>query len=195
MHYPAESLAQDTYLANRYAWGVHPIVEMELASTITVSAMKITEAIAAEHEILLSRFAEVERVLPRLKSRAEVGAIAAMVEGLLVDHADLETDLAFVPVDRALCDDGRLTRLAQAHQEIDDRLRRVRRAATCDEARRLFLAALAASREHFQDEERSLFPLMERALKARALIALGKSFQESRRVAAQPLERAVRPVR
>jgi hemerythrin-like domain-containing protein len=117
--------------------------------------------------------------------------MAAVVEGVLGDHADLETNLAFVPLDRALRDDGRLARLAQAHQEIDDRLRQVRRAVTCAEARRLLRAALDASRDHFRDEERSLFPAIERALKAKDLIALGESFQRSRRVAARPDKQAV----
>jgi len=172
-------------------WGVYPIGEKRSPRIASRSPMKITEAIAAEHAMLLSRFAEVEQVLPRLKSPAEVRAMAAVVEGVLGDHADLETNLAFVPLDRALRDDGRLARLAQAHQEIDDRLRQVRRAVTCAEARRLLRAALDASRDHFRDEERSLFPAIERALKAKDLIALGESFQRSRRVAARPDKQAV----
>ena len=90
--------------------------------------MKCTEAIIAEHAALLERFAEVERVLPQLKSRAEIGAMAALVEGVLGGHADWETDVAFAPSDRALRLMDRFARVAQAHQEINQSLHRARRA-------------------------------------------------------------------
>ena len=83
--------------------------------------MKCTEAIIAEHAALLERFAEVERVLPQLKSRAEIGAMAALVEGVLGGHADWETDGAFVPSDRALRLMDRFASVAQADKmTLDD---------------------------------------------------------------------------
>ncbi len=141
--------------------------------------MKITEAIAAEHATLLRRFDEVERVLPRMGSRAEVCAMAAILEGLLEGCADLEVNLVFVPLDRALHYKGPLTRLAQDQQDISQRMQRVRRAATCAQARRLLLAALRASRAHFRNEERALLPALEKALTPELLVSLGESFNRS----------------
>jgi hypothetical protein len=53
-------------------------------------SVKITDAIAVEHGTLLRVFEEVERVLPGLRSAAEVGTMATILEGLLRTHASLE---------------------------------------------------------------------------------------------------------
>ena len=145
--------------------------------------MTLTEAIAAEHATLLKRFAEVERVLPRLRTRAQVRAMAALVGVVLGDHTELEAALAFVPLLQTLRRTGQLTRLAQAHHEINMRLRQARQAQTSSRARQLLRAALRASRAHLRDEERSLFPAIKSALKPEAQMALGNRFSSSR----QPL--------
>jgi len=141
------------------------------------SRMKITEAIALEHATLLRVFDQVERVLPGLDSSGEVGRMATILEGLLGTHAELETNLAFVALDHALQHKRRLATLHQDHQEMDDRLRQVHQAASCSEAQRLLRAAMRASRAHFRDEERNLFPVLERALGPVALTVLGEAFK------------------
>ena len=62
------------------------------------------------------------------------------------------------------------------HKEIDERLMKVHETANCSEGRRLLKAAIAASREHFQLEERDVFPLLEKTLKPESLEALGRSW-------------------
>ena len=140
--------------------------------------MQVTEAIALEHATLLRVFDQVERVLPRLKSAAAVGAMASILEGLLTSHARLEINFAFVALDHALQHKRRLTTLHEDHQELDDRLCQVHEAPTCERARRLLRAALRAAREHFLAEERTLFPAVERALGPGALTALGEAFKK-----------------
>ena len=90
--------------------------------------------------------------------------MASIVEGLLEGHAKTETNLAYLALDHVLEHNGELKRMHQDHHEIDDRLRKVHTANTCAEARRLLKAAIAASREHFRGEERSVFPLLEKSL-------------------------------
>ena len=141
--------------------------------------MQITEAIALEHATLLRLFDQVERVLPSLGSAAEVGTLATVVEGLLRTHAELEIKFAFVALDHALHDKGRLATLHQDHRELDERLRQVHEAPTCERARRLLRAAMRASREHFRHEERELFPVLERALGLGVLAALGEAFKKA----------------
>jgi len=142
--------------------------------------MKITEAIALEHATLSRVFDQVERVLPRLRSSAEVGAMASLLEGLLRTHGKLEVELAFAVVDPALHQHKRrLATLHQEHHELDERLGRVHQAATCGQARQLLRGALRASREHFRDEERHLFPVVERALGLGVLTALGEAFKKA----------------
>ena len=81
---------------------------------------------------------------------------------------------------------GELKRMHQDHHEIDDRLRKVHTANTCAEARRLLKMAITASREHFQGEERSVFPLLEKAMHEEALTTLGKTWMQRQTVPASP---------
>jgi hemerythrin-like domain-containing protein len=142
--------------------------------------MRITEAIAAEHVTLSRMFDNIERKLPSLKSRAQIRATAAVVAGLLGRHAESETDLAFQPLDRAQQGKGRFSTVEQEHHEIDARLHQARAALTCAQARRLLRAAMGFSRRHFRNEERCIFPLLERALKPEDSTALGKAFCRAR---------------
>jgi hemerythrin-like domain-containing protein len=146
--------------------------------------MKITEALVAEHNIYVQVFNQIERVLPSLATPAEVGTLAGVVEGLLEDHAQTETSLAFLALDHMLEQNGELKRMHQDHHEIDDRLRKVQAAKTCAEARRLLKAAIRYSREHFRTEERSVFPLLEKSLEEKTLTALGKAWLERQPVPA-----------
>ena len=148
--------------------------------------MKITEALVAEHTIFLSVFDQIERVLPSLTTPAEVGTMARIVEGLLEGHAKTETNLAYLALDHVLEHNGELKRMHQDHHEIDDRLRKVHTANTCAEARRLLKMAITASREHFQGEERSVFPLLEKAMHAETLTALGRTWMQRQAVPASP---------
>jgi hemerythrin-like domain-containing protein len=138
--------------------------------------MNITEALAVEHGIFLSVFDQIERVLPSLSSPIEVRTMASIVEGLLQGHAETEANMAYLALDHVLAQNGEIKRLHQDHHEIDDRLRRVHSAKTCAEARRLLKAALLSSREHFQYEERSVFPLIEKVLQKETLTELGRSW-------------------
>jgi hypothetical protein len=141
--------------------------------------MQVTEAIALEHATLLRVFDQVERVLPRLRSAAEVGTLATILEGLLTTHAELEVNFAFVALDHALHHKRRLTSLHEDHRELDGRLGQVHEAPTSERARRLLRAAMRAAREHFRYEERDLFPAVERALGRGALTALGEAFKNA----------------
>ena len=138
--------------------------------------MKITEALVAEHTIFLGVFSQIERVLPRLTTASEVGAMASVIEGMLQRHAEAEKNLAYLALDHALAHQGELERMHQDHHEIDERLRSVQSAGSVAEARRLLDAALLASREHFQGEERTIFPLLEKVLQHDTLSALGHTW-------------------
>jgi hemerythrin-like domain-containing protein len=149
-------------------------------------SMKITEALAAEHTIFLSVFEQIERVLPSLATPAEVQTMASIVEALLEGHARTETNLAYLALDHVMEHNGELKRMHQDHHEIDDRLRKVHSAASIAQARRLLKSAIAASREHFGAEERSVFPLLERTLHEETLCELGESWKQRQPALAAP---------
>jgi hemerythrin-like domain-containing protein len=141
-----------------------------------MASMNITDALTAEHTIFLSVFDEIERVLPSLATQTEVKTMARIVEALLRGHAETETNLAYLALDHLLHENGELQRMHQDHHEIDGRLKKVHTANTCAEARRLLKSALMASREHFQCEERSLFPLLQKVLQPETLLQLGTAW-------------------
>lgn len=139
-------------------------------------SMKITEALLAEHIVLLGMFDDFERALPELGTLAQIKTTAALLEGLLKRHAETESNLAYLALDHTLEDRGELKQMYQEHHEIDAQLRSVQAARTCSAASRLVREALAASREHFQAEERSLFPMLEERLKEETLTKLGSAW-------------------
>ncbi len=84
-----------------------------------------------------------------------------------------------MPLDHALQQRKRLTVLHHDHREVEERVRRMHEATGCEEARRLLRAAMRASRERFRQEERDVFPVLERNLGWTALAALGEAFEEA----------------
>jgi hemerythrin-like domain-containing protein len=150
-----------------------------------MQSMRITEALIAEHTIFLGVFDQIERVLPSLATSAEVRTMASIVERLLEAHAKTEANLAYLALDHVLEHNGELRRMHQDHHEIDERLRNVHTANTCAEARRLLKVAIGTTREHFQCEERSVFPLLEKTLEEETLIELGNTWLQREAVPAE----------
>jgi hemerythrin-like domain-containing protein len=138
--------------------------------------MKITEALVAEHTTFLVVFDQIERALPSLSTPAELKTMAGIVEGLLESHAKTETNLAYLALDHVLQHNGELKRMHQDHKEIDERLLKVHTAKTCAEGRRLLKGVLAGCREHFQLEERNVFPLIEKLLQEETITELGRTW-------------------
>jgi hemerythrin-like domain-containing protein len=54
----------------------------------------------------------------------------------------------------------------------------VHTANTCAEGRRLLKLVIAATREHFGGEERSVFPLLEKMLQQETLAKLGQNWMQ-----------------
>jgi hemerythrin-like domain-containing protein len=138
--------------------------------------MKITDALIAEHTIYLGVFVQIERALSGATTTHEVTNMARIIEGLLQGHAARETELAYLALDHVLADQGQLENMHQDHHEIDARLTKVQRAATCEEGRKLLRGAIKAARDHFSMEERFIFPLLEKALRAETLTELGQAW-------------------
>jgi hemerythrin-like domain-containing protein len=136
----------------------------------------ITEALITEHAVFTAVFDQIERVLPRLDSFKTIKMLGRVVEDLLHDHADTESNLAYIALDHVLAHKGELDRMYHDHEEIDASLRKVQKARTVAEARRLLKTALAVSREHFRREEHEVFPLMEKVLKPETLGKLGSTW-------------------
>ena len=142
--------------------------------------MKITEALLAEHLVFHNMFDHVEAVAPKLKTLAEVKSLAALLETLLKAHSDTEDELFIGPLEHCFEQIGQRDAFLEEHQELDACLVRIRRVRQLKKGRQLLVAAVAYSREHFDKEERIVFPLAERVLSHKTLTALGDTWAEQR---------------
>jgi hemerythrin-like domain-containing protein len=142
--------------------------------------MKITDILLAEHIVFHNVFDHIEHALPNLKTTGEVKALAALLEGLLRGHSHTEDDLVFAPLEHCLEQLGQRDSFEEEHREIDASLLRVGEARQLAEARRLLQRAVAYSRNHFDREERIVFPLAEKVMKQQTLAELGKTWMKQR---------------
>jgi len=140
--------------------------------------IKITDALAVEHALLLAVFEQIESLLPEITTTEEAARLARLVKGLLSKHADTEDNLVYVTLDHALENQGKLKQLHQEHQEIDDRFDKVSSACGISEARRLLKMALQASRDHFASEEHFIFPVLEKFLQNETLTEMGNAWAQ-----------------
>ena len=139
----------------------------------------ITKALVMEHAIFSGIFDQIERVLVGVPTAGEVKLLASLVEGLLREHGEAETNLAYAALDHVLADREALNRLYEDHHEIDEKFKHIHRTTDAEEALRLLKKALTATREHFRREEEGVFPLLERTLQPDTLGTLGREWMES----------------
>lgn len=142
--------------------------------------MKITEALLAEHVVFHTLFDHLESTLPRLRSIGEIRALARVLEALLEKHSAAEDNLLLAPMDHYIEQLGQKESFEEEHEEIDSNLHEALKARQPAKARRHLLAAVSASRRHFDKEERLLFPMAEKVLKARTLNELGAAWETQR---------------
>ena len=142
--------------------------------------MKITEALIAEHGIFHGLFDYIERATPGLKTLAEVKAVAGLLDATLDPHSRIEEELFIAPLDHCMDQLGQEQTFHGEHLEIETILDDIQKSRNVKAARRLLLQTVQACRHHFDKEERIVFPMGERLLKAKTLNALGSEWQKRR---------------
>ena len=142
--------------------------------------MKITEALLAEHQVFHNVFDHLEKQAATLKSVAEIRALGNLLEVMLAAHARTEDDLFITPLEHCLEQIGQRDTFHQEHEAIDEGLRGLSKTQQLKAARKLLLAAVLASRKHFDKEERIIFPLAERMMSQTTLMTLGQKWADRR---------------
>lgn len=142
--------------------------------------MKITDALKAEHAVFHNLFDYLEKVVPDLKTLAEVKAMAKLMESLLEAHGKVEDELVSLPLEHVLEHIGQLEKFKYEHDEIDKNLKGIQNAKSVKDAKKMLLNAVIYSRCHFDNEERNFFSLAEKFLKKSTLEELGKAYIEKR---------------
>jgi hemerythrin-like domain-containing protein len=143
--------------------------------------MKITDILRAEHSVFHNLFDHIETTAPRLKSLAEVKAVAVLIDKVMSPHSHTEDDLFIEPLEHCFDQIGQRETFHHEHEEIEATLAKVTRARTLKDAKRLLLSVIAAARKHFEKEERIVFPLAERILKTKTLTGLGAEWMKRRK--------------
>jgi hemerythrin-like domain-containing protein len=142
--------------------------------------MKITEALLTEHLVFHSLFDHIEETVADLKTVSEIKALATLLERLLKAHSEVEDELFLGPLEHCFEQIGQRDCFLEEHEEMDVSLRLVQGATRLKQAQGLMLSAVAHSRRHFDREERIVFPMAERVLKAKTLTELGRTWLEQR---------------
>ena len=145
--------------------------------------MKITDILRAEHTVFHHLFDHIESTVPQLKSLAEVKSLATLIDKVMSPHSHTEDELFIEPLEHCFEQIGQNETFHAEHRRIEEKLAQVQKARTFEVAKAILLAAIAASREHFDKEERIVFPMAERVLKAKTLSELGAEWLRKRQAA------------
>jgi hemerythrin-like domain-containing protein len=142
--------------------------------------MKITDALFAEHVVFHNLLDYIEATVPRSRNVIELRTLAALLKSLLEAHSRVEDELVIGPLEHCMDQLGQHDGFHEEHEEIDGNLREALRGRSLRSVRRSLLAAVASSRHHFDKEERILFPMAEKILKADTLKSLGATWMKQR---------------
>jgi hemerythrin-like domain-containing protein len=142
--------------------------------------MKITEALLAEHLVFHNLFDHIEKVAPDLRTVDAVKSLASLTQAMLSAHTDTEDKLFMGPLEPSFEQIGQRETFHEEHTVIDQNFALVKKATQAKKARELLLATIVLCRRHFDKEERIVFPMAERILKSKTLLALGESWMNQR---------------
>jgi hemerythrin-like domain-containing protein len=135
--------------------------------------MKITEVLMAEHAVFHNLFDHIEAAVPRLKTLDEVRLMATLVDRVMAPHSKTEDDLFIEPLEHCFEQIGQNETFHAEHRQIEEKLAGIHKLKTLAPAKKTLLTAIAELRNHFDKEERIVFPLAERVLKPKTLSDLG----------------------
>jgi len=167
---------------NRLAHGCVPgyLLGKQFAGT---QAMKITDILRAEHTVFHHLFDHIEATAPRLRTLAEVKSLATLMDKVMAPHSQTEDELFIEPLEHCFEQLGQRETFHQEHELIEEALAKVSGAKEVKLGKRLLLGVVAAARKHFDKEERIVFPMAERVLKAKTLTDLGAEWMRRREAA------------
>src|SRR6185369_10351728 len=146
--------------------------------------MKITDILRAEHTMFHHLFDQIEASAPRLKTLSEVKSLALLLDKVMAPHSHTEDELFIEPLEHCFDQIGHKETFHHEHEVIEGKFAQLQKAGSLKDARKLLLEVIAASRKHFEKEERIVFPMAERILKTKTLADLGYEWMRRREATA-----------
>jgi hemerythrin-like domain-containing protein len=147
---------------------------------IMPNTIRITDVLRAEHAVFHNLFDHIETVLPDIRTLGEVKVLTTVVEKLLAPHSKTEDDLFIEPLEHYFDQIGQNELFHEEHKLIDAELAKIQKAPDVAAAKKLLLSAVAHARDHFDKEERIVFPMAEQVLKIKTLSELGEAWLRRR---------------
>jgi hemerythrin-like domain-containing protein len=138
--------------------------------------MKITDALLAEHTVFHSLFECVEKQLTKPLSIERLHLLAELLLGLFEKHGKAEHDLLLPPLEPFLHEIGHLENFHKEDDIIIEMLRQVQEGDNAAFAHQKMLKMLHLANEHFDKEERCIFPLAEKHISEASLEELGAAW-------------------
>jgi hemerythrin-like domain-containing protein len=145
--------------------------------------MKITDILRAEHTVFHHLFDHIETTIPKLTTVGEVKSLATLIDKVMAPHSHTEDELFIEPLEHCFEQMGQRETFHHEHELIEQTLAKVHQSRRLVAAKKLLLGAIVASRKHFDKEERIVFPMAERILKAKTLTDLGSEWMKRREAA------------
>jgi hypothetical protein len=139
-----------------------------------VEAMKITQALLAEHVVFHNIFDYLERAMPGLRTLGEIRTLASFLESMLRVHSLMEDELLIEPLEACLCQLAQHENFHEEHEAIEQNLEAIQTARSVAIAKRLLLKAVALSRSLRQGRAYR-FPLAEGLLSSQTLLLPGQA--------------------
>jgi len=159
---------------------IRPAAVLQDRNIVERFTMKITEILMAEHAVFHNLFDHIEAAVPWLKTPSEVKLLAKLVDKVMAPHSKTEDDLFIEPLEHCFEQIGQNETFHAEHRKIEEMLASVAKVKTAAVAKKILLGAIAMSREHFDKEERIVFPMAERVLKTKTLSDLGAEWLRKR---------------
>jgi hemerythrin-like domain-containing protein len=138
--------------------------------------MKVTDMLVCHHDTLRGMFNAMERVMEEAESVDVIVALAAVLGGVVRDHAGAETQMLFAPLDAMLRQRNHTGHFFSKHEEYFETLERVVRQPPGRETRSLMTSALGTLRHHLDVEEQVVIPAAEKTFDLEALENLGEAW-------------------
>jgi hemerythrin-like domain-containing protein len=142
--------------------------------------MRITDILRAEHTVFHHLFNHIEANAPAFKTLSEVKSLARLLEKVMAPHSHTEDELFIEPLEHCFDQIGHKETFHHEHELIEEMFVQIQKAGALKGARKGLLEVIAAARKHFEKEERVVFPMAERILKAKTLSNLGHEWMERR---------------
>ncbi len=143
-------------------------------------AIKITDALLAEHTVFHSLFEVVEKQLDQNPSVERIRVLAEILLHLLEKHGQAEHDLLVPPIEPFLHEIGHLENF---HKEDDIIIETLQKIVDCDDpglAKQVMIKTLRLANDHFDKEERFVFPLAEKHISEKSLNELGDAWAKGK---------------